>query len=117
MEAQTNLSEAGIDAEIEEAVADKGYHATDTLELADWLNIRTYIPERKPKGKRKWTERVGGRAAGVSQQPPPDARRAEQTAATAAKRTGRAELRPHVRQRAVPGGVGCVGSRRCRSVT
>jgi len=54
MEAQTNLSEARIDAEIEEAVADKGYHATDTLELADWLNIRTYIPERKPKGKRKW---------------------------------------------------------------
>jgi transposase len=54
MEAQTNLSEARIDTEIEEAVADKGYHATDTLELADWLNIRTYIPERKPKGKRKW---------------------------------------------------------------
>ena len=54
MEAQTNLSEARIDAEIAEAVADKGYHATDTLELADWLNIRTYIPERKPKGKRKW---------------------------------------------------------------
>ena len=35
MEAQTNLREAGIEVEIEEAVADKGYHATDTLELAD----------------------------------------------------------------------------------
>jgi transposase len=54
MEAQTNLSEAKIDTEIEEAVADKGYHATETLELADSLNIRTYIPERQPKGKRKW---------------------------------------------------------------
>ena len=54
MEAQTNLSEAGIDVGIDEAVADKGYHATDTLELADWLGIRTYIPERKIKGKRKW---------------------------------------------------------------
>jgi len=54
MEAQTHLSEAGIDTQIEEAVADKGYHATDTLELTDWLNIRTYIPERKQKGKRKW---------------------------------------------------------------
>lgn len=54
MEAQTNLSEAGIKTEIEEAVADKGYHATETLELADWLAIRTYIPERKPKGRRKW---------------------------------------------------------------
>jgi transposase len=41
MEAQTNLSEAGLDVEIEEAVGDKGYHATDTLELADSLNIRT----------------------------------------------------------------------------
>ena len=54
MDAQTNLSEAGIDVEIEEAAADKGYHATDTLELADSLNIRTYIPEPKGKGKRKW---------------------------------------------------------------
>ena len=56
MEAQTNLSEAGLGVEIEEAVGDKGYHATDTLELADSLNIRTYIPEpkRKGKGKRNW---------------------------------------------------------------
>jgi transposase len=54
MDAQTNLSEAGIDVEIEEAAADKGYHATDTLELADSLNIRTYIPEPKRKGKRNW---------------------------------------------------------------
>lgn len=54
MEAQTNLSEAGIDAEIEEAAADKGYHATDTLELAEWLNIRTYVPEPKRKGNRHW---------------------------------------------------------------
>jgi transposase len=56
MEAQTNLSEAGIDVEIEEAAADKGYHATDTLELADSLNIRTYIPEPKGKGKRNWQD-------------------------------------------------------------
>jgi transposase len=54
MEAQTNLWEAGIEVEIKEAPADKGYHATDTLELADWLNIRTYIPEPKRKGKRNW---------------------------------------------------------------
>jgi transposase len=54
MDAQTNLSEAAIDVEIEEAVGDKGYHATDTLELADWVNIRTYIPEPKRKGTRNW---------------------------------------------------------------
>ena len=56
MEAQTNLSEAGIEVEITEAVADKGYHATDTIELAESVNIRTYIPERKIKGdgRRNW---------------------------------------------------------------
>jgi hypothetical protein len=56
MEAQTNLSEAGLDVEIKEAAADKGYHATDTLELADAVGIRTYIPERKSKGKRNWQD-------------------------------------------------------------
>ena len=58
MEATTHLSEAGLEAEIEEAVADKGYHATDTLELADSLGIRTYIPEpkRKGNGKRNWKD-------------------------------------------------------------
>jgi transposase len=56
MEAQTNLSEAGIEVEIQEAVADKGYHATDTIELAESLGVRTYIPERKIKGKRNWRD-------------------------------------------------------------
>ena len=56
IQAQINLNEAGLDAEIEEAVADKGYHATDTLELADSLNLRTYIPEPKRKGKRNWQD-------------------------------------------------------------
>jgi hypothetical protein len=58
VEAQTNLSEAGIEVEIKEAVADKGYHATDTLELADSLGIRTYIPEPKRKGNetRNWQD-------------------------------------------------------------
>jgi transposase len=54
MDAQTNLSEADVDVKIEEVAADKGYHATDTWELADWLNIRTYVPEPKRKGKRNW---------------------------------------------------------------
>jgi transposase len=56
VEAQVNLSEAGVDVEIEEAVGDKGYHATDTIELAESLNIRTYIPERKQTGKRNWRD-------------------------------------------------------------
>ena len=56
MEAQTNLIEAGLDVEIEEVAADKGYHATDTLELADSLNLRTYIPEPQRKGERNWQD-------------------------------------------------------------
>ena len=56
MEAQLNLREAGVDVEIEEAVADKGYHATDTVELAESLCVRTYIPEREIKGKRNWRD-------------------------------------------------------------
>jgi transposase len=56
MEAQTNLAEAGIEVEIEEAAADKGYHATDTLELADWLHIRSYVPEPKRRGNRNWQD-------------------------------------------------------------
>jgi transposase len=56
MEAQLNLREAGVEVEIEEAVADKGYHATDTIELAETVNVRTYIPERKIKGKRNWQD-------------------------------------------------------------
>ena len=51
VEAQMNLSEAGVEVEIEEAVADKGYHATDTIELAESLGVRTYIPERKMQGQ------------------------------------------------------------------
>jgi transposase len=61
-EARVNLSEAGIkvagnkDAEIEEAVADKAYNSVDTIELAESLAIRTYIPERKLRGERKWRD-------------------------------------------------------------
>ncbi len=56
IETRENLAEAGVDVEIEEAVADNGYHATDTLELAERLNLRTYIPERKPNGQRNWRD-------------------------------------------------------------
>ncbi len=57
MEAQTHLNEAGIDAQIEEAAADKGYHSADALELADELNVRTYIPEPNSKYDRRWTDK------------------------------------------------------------
>jgi transposase len=56
VDAGVHLTEAGVEVEIKEAVADKGYHATDTIELAESLDLRTYIPERKPKGKRNWRD-------------------------------------------------------------
>ncbi len=57
MEAQSHLSEAGVDTQVEEAVADKGYHAAATLELADDLNVRTYIPEPQARHRRRWTNK------------------------------------------------------------
>jgi transposase len=57
MEAQTNLAEAGSEVRIEEVAADKGYHADATLELADGLAFRTYIPEPKRKDDRVWTDK------------------------------------------------------------
>ncbi len=36
-------------------LADQGYHAAETLELADALNFRTYLPERK---RPRWTDKA-----------------------------------------------------------
>jgi transposase len=41
MEAQTHLNEAGIEAEIQEVAADKGYHSADALAQANELDVRT----------------------------------------------------------------------------
>ncbi len=55
--AQFNLKAAGSDVQIEEAAADKGYHATAMLELAADLDVRTYIPEPKQPNQRVWTDK------------------------------------------------------------
>jgi transposase len=60
MQAKLNVDaaneRAGFDDErIEEVAADKGYHAAATLELADALNLRTYIPEPKRKHRSRWS--------------------------------------------------------------
>jgi len=55
MMAQTHLSEAETDCEIEEVVADKGYHSEDSLDrLQNESQQRTYIPEPERKTPRKW---------------------------------------------------------------
>jgi transposase len=48
-EAQVNMVLAGSEQEIEEAVADKGYHKAQTLADCESCNTRTYLPE--PKGR------------------------------------------------------------------
>lgn len=55
--AQLNLKAAGSDAVIEEAAADKGYHAAKTIELCDFLEVRTYISEPERAGKSKLGEK------------------------------------------------------------
>ena len=54
--AQANLTEAQVAAQIQEVVADKGYHSTDLLDkLGQRTNYRSYIAEPKsPTGKRNW---------------------------------------------------------------
>jgi transposase len=47
LHAQANLVLAGSEQEIEEAVADKGYHKAETLAECEQWNTRTYIPEPK----------------------------------------------------------------------
>jgi transposase len=56
VQARVNLAEAGLEVSIDEAVADKGYHAAATLKLADSLNLRTYIPEPKRRGQTDWSK-------------------------------------------------------------
>ena len=55
--AQRNLLESGSEAEIEEIVADKGYHKAQTLSDVKAMGLRTYIPEPDMKHRRRWTDK------------------------------------------------------------
>ena len=50
-------------AERVEVVADKGYHKVDTLLALKNGNYRTFIPERKQRGQRKFTDKGGAAAS------------------------------------------------------
>ena len=56
LDAQVNLQAAEIEIEIEEVVADKGYHSRRSLEEADAVGLRTYIPEKKLRGESRLDE-------------------------------------------------------------
>lgn len=55
--AQLNLKAAKIDVEIREVAADKGFHSAAALELCEFVNIRTYVPEPKMPQGRVWTDK------------------------------------------------------------
>jgi transposase len=64
--AQTNQREAGSDAQITDAVADKGYHANEQLTSLDQQTpYRTYIPEPQLKHQRVWTDKPPGQKEAV----------------------------------------------------
>lgn len=57
-EAQDHLTSAGSEADIKEAVADKGYHKNETLgELEFTDGLRTYVAEPKQNHRRNWTDK------------------------------------------------------------
>ncbi len=64
--AQIHLEQAGSEVEIEEVAADKGYHAAATIELAEAIEVRTYIPEPKRPHKSRWVDKVPGLQEAVS---------------------------------------------------
>jgi transposase len=56
--AQMNQAAAGSEAEIKDAVADKGYHSNATLaNLHEYTPYRSYIPEPELKHARVWTDK------------------------------------------------------------
>jgi transposase len=57
VQAQAHTILAGREAEIKDAVADKGYHSTDNLVWCEGFGIRSYIPERESRWRRKWRDK------------------------------------------------------------
>src|SRR5262249_15352926 len=58
--AQLNLIRAGSATDIEEAVADKGYHKAEALADCAGDGLRTYIPEPRPDQERVWADKARG---------------------------------------------------------
>ena len=57
VDAQAALAMADSEEIIEDVVADKGYHKTGTLAWLQEWGMRSYIPERETKQKRRWTDK------------------------------------------------------------
>jgi transposase len=65
-QAEANQQQAGSEQQIEDAVADKGYHANETLaDLHEHTTYRSYIPEPELKHQRVWTDKPPQQKAAV----------------------------------------------------
>jgi transposase len=60
LQAELNCEAAGIEQEIAEAAADKGYHSAATLEQCAALDFRAYIPEPDRPYDLKWQDKPAG---------------------------------------------------------
>ena len=56
-DADANLRKVDDAKRIKEVAMDKGYHSASLLADCRACEIRTYIPERKQRGTRKWTDK------------------------------------------------------------
>lgn len=65
LEAQVNLNEAESNVQVEEAAADKGSHAARTLELCQWMGVRTCVPEPRRPHCSRWTDKPEGHQQAV----------------------------------------------------
>ncbi len=57
IKAQAHTILAGSESQIKDAIADKGYHSMDNLVWCAASGIRSYIPERKSRWRRKWIDK------------------------------------------------------------
>lgn len=57
-QAQENIDLVEGETDIEDVAADKGYHKTETIrDVSEERGMRTYIPERERKGRRRWSDK------------------------------------------------------------
>jgi transposase len=64
--ARGQLEAAGSPHQVEEAVADKGYHKAETLQTVEEVQgVRPYIAEPRRRGRRHWQKRPEGQQAVV----------------------------------------------------
>ena len=100
-------------AEVEEVVADKGYHSDATLVALDEIGVRSYVSEPE-RGRRCWQDKKTGEtpadeaccAEGTIWEPSAYSRRPRSSSSTPPRGAGGAAFRAPVRDRGAAAGVG-----------